>query len=237
MRRAWLCGPGDPLSDAVAGQLRELGYAVRRSGADPGAVVADVRADLEPDVACVVAAGATLGRATAVIDALRRSEATVTLPVLLIVDADAVRAVPACAGADEVVVAGCSTDELRLRIARAWQRAGATVDGDVLVSGGLRLDPTTHATTIDGRPVQLTPLEHRLLRFLLLHPDRVFPREALLDRVWGHEHSGAARTVDVQVRRLRARLGPEHGPHIETVRSVGYRWRSPERGEARAVRA
>jgi DNA-binding response OmpR family regulator len=66
-------------------------------------------------------------------------------------------------------------------------------------------------------------MEHRLLRFLLTHPRRVFTREALLERVWGYEHYGATRTVDVQVRRLRAKLGDEYGACIQTVRSVGYR--------------
>jgi DNA-binding response OmpR family regulator len=237
VRHAWVCGPAGPPTDALVGQLSELGYAARRAaGVDPAAAVADVRAHAEPDVAFVVAVDDTLGRAVAVVDALRRCAYAATVPAILAVDASALRAVPACAAADEILVLGAPLDELRLRIARAWQRAGATVDGDVLVCGGLRLDPATHATTIDGHTVELTPLEHRLLRFLLLHPSRVFTREALLDRVWGHAHSGAARTVDVQVRRLRARLGPEHGSRIETVRAVGYRF-CPDAGEAPRARA
>jgi len=72
-------------------------------------------------------------------------------------------------------------------------------------------------------------MEHRLLRFLLTHPRRVFAREALLERVWGYEHYGQTRTVDVHVRRLRAKLGDEYGARIETVRSVGYRLATPAR--------
>ena len=85
------------------------------------------------------------------------------------------------------------------------------------------MNVATHETSIDGQLVDLTHMEHRLLRFLLTHPRRVFTREALLERVWGYAHYGATRTVDVHVRRLRSKLGDEYGPRIQTVRSVGYR--------------
>ncbi|HWI70944.1 MAG TPA: winged helix-turn-helix domain-containing protein, partial [Baekduia sp.] len=145
------------------------------------------------------------------------------LPLLVVLDAAALRDAPAFADADELVVGPGSAAELRVRIARAWQRSGATAEGDTISLGGLALNVATHETTIDGDPVDLTHMEHRLLRFLLTHPRRVFTREALLERVWGYEHYGATRTVDVHVRRLRAKLGDEYGPRIQTVRSVGYR--------------
>lgn len=225
MREAWVWGEDGPAAAALMAGLAELGYASPRAAASigPHDAVAALADRAEPDIACLVAGGATLAHAIAVADAVRGCDALAGLPLVLVLDDAALAARPTPRSVDEIVVAGGPVDELALRIARAWQRAGAAVEGESLVLDGLRLDPVRHTTTIDGRLVELTPMEHRLLRFLLLHPGRVFTREALLDRVWGHAHYGAARTVDVQVRRLRARLGSEYGARIETVRAVGYR--------------
>ena len=76
---------------------------------------------------------------------------------------------------------------------------------------------------MSGRVLDLTYMEYELLRFLAARPGKVFTRETLLSRVWGYEYYGGARTVDVHIRRLRAKLGEEHAHLIQTVRSVGYR--------------
>ena len=88
----------------------------------------------------------------------------------------------------------------------------------------LVLNVETYQAAIDGRPLDLTYMEYELLKFLAQHPGKVFTREMLLSRVWGYEYYGGARTVDVHVRRLRAKLGEEHAALISTVRSVGYRF-------------
>ena len=88
--------------------------------------------------------------------------------------------------------------------------------------------------TIDGEPVDFTYMEYELLRFLVTHPNRVFSREALLSRVWGYDYYGGARTVDVHVRRVRAKLG-EHAARIKTVRSVGYRFEGCDADAARTA--
>jgi DNA-binding response OmpR family regulator len=221
---AWLCACDEPVAATVADRLAELGYTPRRAAAtDPEGAAAELLAAAEPEIA-VVTAGLDGGPLAAeVVAALRARSALEGLPLLLALDAAALATTPVPAGVDEVLVLPAGAAELRLRIARAWQRTGATVDGDAIALDGLRLDVATYETTIDGRPVDLTPMEHRLLRFLLTHPRRVFTREALLDRVWGYDHYGATRTVDVQVRRLRAKLGDDYGAAIQTVRAVGYR--------------
>jgi DNA-binding response OmpR family regulator len=221
---AWVCPCDEPVAATVVDRLAELGYTVRRAAAvDPEAVAAELLAAAEPEIA-VVAAGAEGGSlATEVVVALRARPALEGLPLLLVIDSAGLERTRVPASVDDVLVLPAGAAELRLRIARAWQRAGATVDGDAIVLAGLRLDLATYETTIDGRPVDLTPMEHRLLRFLVIHPRRVFTREALLDRVWGYDHYGATRTVDVQVRRLRAKLGDDYGAAIQTVRGVGYR--------------
>jgi DNA-binding response OmpR family regulator len=90
--------------------------------------------------------------------------------------------------------------------------------------GPLSLNLETYQASIGGRPLDLTYMEYELLKFLAQHPGKVFTREMLLSRVWGYEYYGGARTVDVHVRRLRAKLGEEHAALISTVRSVGYRF-------------
>ena len=82
----------------------------------------------------------------------------------------------------------------------------------------------TYQASIHARALDLTYMEYELLRFLATNPNRVFTRETLLNRVWGYEYYGGARTVDVHVRRLRAKLGEENAYLIQTVRSVGYKF-------------
>ena len=94
--------------------------------------------------------------------------------------------------------------------------------------GALALDTETYRVTANGRSLDLTFKEFELLRFLASSPGRVFTRPTLLREVWGYDFYGGTRTVDVHVRRLRAKLGPEHEHLIETVRSVGYRAADPD---------
>ena len=86
------------------------------------------------------------------------------------------------------------------------------------------LNLETYQAAFGDQPLDLTFMEYELLKFFILHPGKVFNREQLLSRVWGYEYYGGARTVDVHVRRLRAKLGEEHAGLIQTVRSVGYRF-------------
>ena len=95
---------------------------------------------------------------------------------------------------------------------------------DLVEYGELTLNLETYQASIAGRPLDLTYMEYELLKFLAQNPGKVFTREMLLSRVWGYEYYGGARTVDVHVRRLRAKLGEEHANLIQTVRSVGYRF-------------
>jgi DNA-binding response OmpR family regulator len=95
---------------------------------------------------------------------------------------------------------------------------------DLVEYGELTLNLETYQASIAGRPLDMTYMEYELLKFLAQNPGKVFTREMLLSRVWGYEYYGGARTVDVHVRRLRAKLGEEHANLIQTVRSVGYRF-------------
>lgn len=98
---------------------------------------------------------------------------------------------------------------------------------EIVEQGALTLNVETYEAHIDGRPLDLTYMEYELLRFLASSPGKVFTREVLLNRVWGYEYYGGARTVDVHVRRLRSKLGEENANLIQTVRSVGYKFGQP----------
>ena len=95
---------------------------------------------------------------------------------------------------------------------------------DALVARDLVVEPDSYRATLRGVPIELTYMEFELLKFLMSNPGRVFTRETLLSRVWGYEYYGGVRTVDVHIRRLRAKLGEDHARFIETVRGVGYRF-------------
>jgi DNA-binding response OmpR family regulator len=114
--------------------------------------------------------------------------------------------------------------ELEARITHLFWRTGRGTRPELVEYGPLILNLETYQASAGGRPLDLTFMEYELLKFLATHPGKVFTRETLLSRVWGYEYYGGARTVDVHIRRLRAKLGEEHANLISTVRSVGYRF-------------
>ena len=114
--------------------------------------------------------------------------------------------------------------ELEARVKHLFFRAGRGTGPELIEYGELMLNLETYQAACAGRPLDLTYMEYELLKFLAAHPGKVFTRETLLSRVWGYEYYGGARTVDVHIRRLRAKLGEEHANLIQTVRSVGYRF-------------
>ena len=114
--------------------------------------------------------------------------------------------------------------ELEARLRHLFHRAGRGASVEILEYADLVLNLETYQAALSGQPLDLTYMEYELLKFFASNPGKVFTREQLLSRVWGYEYYGGARTVDVHVRRLRAKLGEEHASLIHTVRSVGYRF-------------
>ena len=153
-------------------------------------------------------------------------------PVLLIVTEGGLAVVSVDWGMDDVVLttAGPAELEARLRLATgrlAAQQEHGGSDAHVIRSGEVTVDEATYTAKLGGRPLDLTFKEFELLKHLAQHPGRVFNRQQLLQEVWGYDYFGGTRTVDVHVRRLRAKLGPEHESLIGTVRNVGYRFVIP----------
>lgn len=125
---------------------------------------------------------------------------------------------------DDFCVVPWRRQELESRLAHLFWRTGRGTRPELVEYGPLVLNLETYQAALAGRPLDLTYMEYELLKFLATHPGKVFTREVLLSRVWGYEYYGGARTVDVHIRRLRAKLGEEHASLISTVRSVGYRF-------------
>ncbi|MGH1504590.1 MAG: winged helix-turn-helix domain-containing protein [Acidimicrobiales bacterium] len=124
---------------------------------------------------------------------------------------------------DDFMIAPFHPRELEARLKHLLWKVGRGVRPELIEYGPLTLNVETYQAMIEAKPLDLTYMEYELLRFLSSHPGKVFTRETLLNRVWGYEYYGGARTVDVHVRRLRAKLGEEHANLIQTVRSVGYK--------------
>lgn len=123
---------------------------------------------------------------------------------------------------DDLLYPGAPAAEIRVRLARALRGRGAAAEG-ALRLGPIVLDRAAYRVSAEGRALDLTFKEFELLRYLAEHVGRVFTRPDLLREVWGYGYYGGTRTVDVHIRRLRAKLGPGLDGHIETVRGVGYR--------------
>jgi DNA-binding response OmpR family regulator len=158
-------------------------------------------------------------------------------PVVLVVTEGGLAVVAHDWGMDDVVLHTCGPAELEARIRLSIGRMHAARDDDetdshVIRTGEVVVDDSTYLATIGSRPLDLTFKEFELLKYLAQHPGRVFTRDQLLQEVWGYDYFGGTRTVDVHVRRLRAKLGPEHETLIGTVRNVGYRFVLPAKDAA-----
>ena len=158
---------------------------------------------------------------------LRGDPATAALPIIMLTaKADEIdRVVGLEMGADDYLAKPFSTKELVARVRAVLRRARPGEIARALTVGGVSLDPSRHAVTVGGRPVELTPKEFDLLHALLAAAGRVLSREHLLNRVWGYARADEieSRTVDVHIRRLRAKLGAEER-RIATIKGVGYRF-------------
>ena len=153
-------------------------------------------------------------------------------PIILVTTEGGLTAIAADWAIDDVILdtAGPAEVDARIRLAitkyldlqREINPASVEIRG-----GEIAIDEHSYAAKIKGRSLDLTYKEFELLKYLVQHPGRVFTRSQLLQEVWGYDYFGGTRTVDVHIRRLRAKLGPEHEALIGTVRHVGYRFNAP----------
>lgn len=154
----------------------------------------------------------------------------ISAPLVLVVTEGGLPAINAEWGAADIILESAGPGEIDARIRLAVSRAqSAKSDGQIHASGVV-IDEASYSAKVNGRPLDLTYKEFELLRFLAQHPGRVFTRDQLLSEVWGYDYFGGTRTVDVHIRRLRAKLG-DLEQLIGTVRNVGYRFSPSEEAD------
>jgi two-component system alkaline phosphatase synthesis response regulator PhoP len=216
MRRVLLVG-GQRLASLQRG-LEDDGYdtvfrapGVPEPGSAPDAIVVEIEAAAED---------------AEVRDVLQRLSSGDRPAVIALVEPEQLTAFDPSLGLDDFVAATASAPELALRIRQALWRRTKVDARNVLRAGDLEMDLASYTVSISGRHIELTYKEYELLRYLATNADRVLNRETLLNRVWGYDFYGGARTVDVHIRRLRAKIEDSQRTFIETVRNVGYRFRS-----------
>ncbi|MGJ3508906.1 winged helix-turn-helix transcriptional regulator [Enemella sp. A6] len=198
----------------VLPSLGLLGHETRLLPRDAGALVGAPQADL------LVIDGRTDLASVRTLCRLLNS-AGKDMPILLVVTEGGLTAVSADWGIDDVVLADAGPAEVDARIRLILASENRTPD--LVSSSGITIDEAAYVARVNGRALDLTYTEFELLKYLVQRPGRVFSREQLLSDVWGYDYFGGTRTVDVHIRRLRAKLGPEHESLIGTVRNVGYR--------------
>ena len=213
-----------PIRDMIAFGLRRAGFEVREAE-DCVAARASI-ADARPDLLLVDwmlpdQSGLELTRA------VKRSKDTQDLPVIMLTaradEHDKVSGLEG--GADDYVTKPFSPRELLARINAVLRRLSPGTAGESLEAGGVMLDAASHRVTVAEQNVPLGPTEYRLLQFFMEHPERVYSRSQLLDRVWGGNVYVEERTVDVHIRRLRKALEPYRREGlVQTVRGSGYRF-------------
>jgi DNA-binding response OmpR family regulator len=211
-------------STEVLPALGLLGHGVRIAPAEVTALI-----DAPPTDAVIVDARRDLVQARSLCRLLRTTGLAV--PLFAVLTEGGLVALTAEWGVDDVLLdtAGPAEVDARLRLAtgRAEQASPAVGEPGVVRAGELTIDEGTYTCRLRGRALDLTFKEFELLKHLAQHPGRVFTRGQLLQEVWGYDYYGGTRTVDVHVRRLRAKLGAEHEGLIGTVRHVGYKFVVP----------
>jgi len=218
-----LCFP-DPLPAELALSLGRAGYSCHCVAKPEQADADEAMTAGEGWAGGLVSALDDLAGAIALCRHVRRREVPLT-PLLLVVSQDQIGDLQLRDDLfDDFCVVPAGAGEVAARLEHLLWRAGRGLRPELIEYGPLQLNLETYQAAVAGRVLDLTYMEYELLRFLAAHPAKVFTRETLLSRVWGYEYYGGARTVDVHVRRLRAKLGEEHAHLIQTVRSVGYRF-------------
>lgn len=160
------------------------------------------------------------------LERLKKDEVTSDLPVIVAGEEEwfAAQADRLSSGIADIAVKPFRIREVLFRLTLAFRKTQKISDANLIRSEDLEIDVARYEVRIDGDKVDLTFTEYELLKFFASHPGQVFNRDVLLNKVWGYDYFGGARTVDVHVRRLRAKIETGSRRYIETVRNIGYRF-------------
>ena len=148
------------------------------------------------------------------------------IPMLLVQDAEKLSSLHMpTQGKNDFIVSAATVSEFEMRCTLLLWPGEESAPADIVSVDNMTINLATYQVYIDDKPVDLTLMEYSLLSFLATHPSRAYSRETLLHRVWGFEYCGGTRTVDVHIRRVRSKVGPQVASHIVTIRGVGYLFR------------
>ncbi|GAA4912433.1 response regulator transcription factor [Nesterenkonia rhizosphaerae] len=201
--------------EAALPSLELLNHRVRSFPAEASSIVRAPNVDIT-----LIDARTNLAHARSLCQLVKSSMLS---PVIVVVSESGLATLNETWQADDFILTGASPGEVDARLRMAAVEAEDEVPNGEIRAGAIVIDETTYMATIHGKLLNLTYKEFELLKHLALHPGQVFTRDRLLHDVWGYDYFGGTRTVDVHIRRLRAKLGPEHESLIGTVRNVGYR--------------
>ncbi len=213
--------------DSAAAVLVDLGCRVTLSRFDLGDLDEE-EAARQPPTLVLIDAGDELARAGHCRRKLDQLPSLSETPTLLVVTVPRLPALDFSAGFDDFLLRPIVPAELYARLRQLDWHSSAFGSEEVIKIGELVIDVSGYDVFLGGRRLDFTHQEFELLRFLAQHRGRVFTRDQLLQKVWGYQYTGGTRTVDIHVRRVRAKLGPTVGALIATVRHVGYKMRAPK---------
>ncbi|CAB4557578.1 MAG: DNA-binding response regulator [Actinobacteria bacterium] len=200
--------------------LSLLGHRVRYIPAEPASLVSAPEHDL-------VFLDARKDLASAKAMARILVSTGISAPLIVVLAEGGLAAVNQEWGSNDIILDSAGPAEVEARIRLAISKYRADKEVDTINASGVVIDESSYSAKVHGKPLDLTYKEFELLKFLAQHPGRVFSRDQLLSEVWGYDYFGGSRTVDVHIRRLRAKLGDLEGL-ISTVRNVGYRFNPSE---------
>lgn len=204
---------------------RRLAEPLERQGLDPIVVLAaEALAALRDTVPDAVLCDFSPAARDVIGGVLAEKDLAEQLPLLVALAPDDLDAYESGPPLDDFILWPALPREIAARVRTAVRRRHGDDPESLLRFGDLAIDVANYRVTLADRHVPLTFKEYELLRFLAINRDRVFTREALLNRVWGYDYFGGARTVDVHIRRLRVKIEDGHRTFIETIRNVGYRF-------------
>ena len=203
-------------------RLQLVGWGYRPWMADPEESIFDQLQDRGADL-LILDFTAANADPVGTVRALKASAEMKHTPVVALVEARETVTLDFSIGLEDFLVKSDSFEELNTRIRFVLWRLSKLDSEDTIRAGALTMNLASYQVTVSGEQMYLTYKEFELLRFLMTHRGRVFSRDALLRHVWGEEYLGGTRTVDVHIRRLRAKIGPQFDELIQTVRNVGYK--------------
>ena len=226
MNRILTISSDKELNKRLKADLTGLGYIA--SHYDKDKIIKGEPFEKRPDMIIIDASSVPSPERANLCQILKKDKELKNIPLIALVREEDIKGLDWITGIDDFIFAKDTPYEIEARLKFIFWRFSKIDTKDTIKIDEMVINLANYEVSIKGEPIELTFKEYEMLKFLATHRGRVFTRDALLNQVWGYEYFGGTRTVDVHVRRLRSKLGAEYESLIETVRNVGYRFKSSE---------